>query len=158
MATKKTETKENENLVTEEQPKQETVDVEALKKQIAELEEKLKAAEKVNGVVESPVNIDDPDDEWNQFVHMNVPRHGKGQEKYFYVSVNHRTCQVPADGKYHDIRKPFAEILQMSIEAEAEAERWAEEEVPHEASPEDYAQLKSQMAEMKKLLRAHGID
>ena len=55
--------------------------------------------------------------------------------------MNHRTCQIPADGKYHKIRKPFAEILMMSLEAEAEAERYAEEDVPHDSSPENFIVL-----------------
>ena len=171
MASKKTEAIEEQKV--QETPEQETQaqnteiqgaetekpaeDIEQLKKKIAELEAQLEKTLPMGETIETPVTTEDPDDEWNQFVTINVPRHGKGQEKYFFVSVNHRTCQIPADGKYHKIRKPFAEILMMSLEAEAEAERYAEEDVPHDSSPENFGQLMRQMNEMKKLLKDHGI-
>lgn len=95
--------------------------------------------------------------EWDEYMDVIVPRHGKGQEKYFYVCVNDRSVQVPADGKRHKMRKPHAEALLASLEAEADAENFADS-VPHAAAPESYEQLVSQLADLKAKLKSFGIE
>ena len=156
-----------EEMVQETQkPAAETSEVAALKAEIAELKAILKAqadqkaaeeaeAEESRKIAEQAAKV--IEDAWEEFEEVYVPRHGKGQEPSFYISVNSRTVQIPADGKLHRIRKPFAEILRMSIEAEAAAEDYAEKDVPHEAAPANYEQLMSVIDDMKKKLREAGI-
>ena len=96
-------------------------------------------------------------DVWEEYEEVYVPRHGRGQEPNFFISVNDRTVQIPADGKYHRMRKPFADILRMSIEAEAAADKYAEE-VPHDAAPGSFEQMMSVINDLQQKLRAHGID
>jgi hypothetical protein len=93
---------------------------------------------------------------WDDYIDAVVPRHGRGQEKCFYVSVNGQNAQIPADGKMQHIRKPLALALQASLEAEARAEQFAED-LPHDAAPASFAELMSVINDLKNKLRSSGI-
>jgi hypothetical protein len=104
-----------------------------------------------------PVPADNPlGDIWEEYIDVVVPRHGRGQEKCFYVSVNGRNAQIPADGKMHHIRKPLALALLASLEAEARAEQFAED-LPHDAAPASFAELMTVINDLKNKLRSSGI-
>lgn len=164
-----TEGQEENNQAVEKDPADE---IKAIKDEMAELKALLKAglaqmvqttSKPVEGpgenVVETLGEAADTDagTEWDEYMEVIVPRHGKGQEKYFYVCVNDRSVQVPADGKRHKMRKPHAEVLLASLEAEADAENFADS-VPHAAAPESYEQLVSQLADLKAKLKSFGIE
>lgn len=99
----------------------------------------------------------EPVDPWEEYLEVIVPRKPRGAEQYYYVCVNDRSCQIPADGKMQRMRKPFAEVLLMSLEAEAEADRFAEN-IPHEAAPEGYESLMKTINELKMKLARAGIN
>ena len=61
---------------------------------------------------------------WDQKVTVLVPR--KSKHDYYYVCVNDRRFEIPADGKAHEMPLPIAEILQQTIEAENKAMDFAE--------------------------------
>lgn len=158
------ETKEAEQNPAEEVKalKKELDDLKALlREQMAQMSAKAKtAAEKPARQVEENLGISTDTDagtEWEEYVEVYVPRHGKGQEKKFYVSVNDRNVLVPADGKYHKLRKPHAEALMASLEAEAAAEDYADS-VPNQAAPASYEQMMNEMDELRRKLKEYGID
>lgn len=104
-----------------------------------------------------PVPTNNPlGDVWEEYIDVVVPRHGRGQEKCFYVSVNGRNAQIPADGKMQHIRKPLALALLASLEEEAKAEQFAED-LPHDAAPASFAELMSVINDLKNKLRSSGI-
>ena len=93
----------------------------ATKKKAEVTEEVLEQAEEVEtAAAEEPVEVDP----WEQMVPVLTPRKQKGD--YFYVCVNDRRFEIPADGKTHVMPQPIAEILQQSIEAENRALDFAE--------------------------------
>ncbi len=129
---------------------------ELIKKLMAEVAE-LKNSVMVNAAAEEePAQPEPPEDEWEQYIDVPVPRHGRGQEKCFYVAVNGRNAQIPADGKIHRIRKPLAINLLDSLEAEARAEQYAED-LPHEAAPASFAELMGVINDLKQKLRMNGL-
>lgn len=94
--------------------------------------------------------------EWDEYETVRTIRARKGMEKSVVVSVNDRNVQIPLDGRAYRLRKPHAQILLDSMEAEIAAEEFAES-VPHDAAPESYESLVSQLADLKKKLAEAGI-
>lgn len=153
MATKKTDKPETVEAVADE-VKEVAADIDKdaeIAKLKAELE--LLKAEKP----EEPAKAEEPKDPWEIYDEIIVPRKPRGAEQYYYVCVNDRSCQIPADGKMQKMRRPFAEALLMSLEAEAEADRFAEN-VPHEAAPDGFESLMKTINELKMKLARAGID
>lgn len=72
--------------------------------------------------------------EWDESVEMLIPRRPKGDDQQFYVCVNDRRFYIPANGKMQKLPKPVAEVLQQSLEAENEAEDFAES-IPNKTGP-----------------------
>ena len=180
MATRQNQTNAEEAKIAEQNDQEATKqaeqnpaeEVNALKKELDELKALLReqmaqmsgkaqtAAEKPARQVEENLGISTDTDagtEWEEYVEVYVPRHGKGEEKKFYVSVNDRNVLVPADGKYHKLRKPHAEVLMASLEAEAAAEDYADS-VPNQAAPASYEQMMNEMDELRRKLKEYGID
>ena len=60
---------------------------------------------------------------WDEKVTIRVPRKPKGE--YFYVCVNDRRFEIPANGMEQEMPRPIAEVLQQSIDAEYRAEDYA---------------------------------
>ena len=65
-------------------------------------------------------------DEWDKEVEMIVPRKPRGDDHQYYVCVNDRRYLSPADGTTQKLPYPVAMVLQESLEAEAEAEEYAD--------------------------------
>lgn len=80
----------------------------------------VKAAEPV--AAEKPAE----QDEWAEEVEIIVPRKPKGDDPQYYVCVNDRRFYIPANGKAQKLPKPIAEVLQQSLQAELEAEEFAD--------------------------------
>lgn len=66
-----------------------------------------------------------PKSKWDQKVKIYVPRKGKGDDQSWMVMVNDRIMYVPANGKMQELPLPIAKVLQAAVEAEAEAEEYA---------------------------------
>lgn len=60
---------------------------------------------------------------WDEKVNVRVPRKPKGE--YFYVCVNDRRFEIPANGLEQEMPRPIAEVLEQSIQAEYRAEDYA---------------------------------
>ena len=73
-------------------------------------------------------------DEWAEEVEMLIPRRPKGDDQQFYICVNDRRFYIPANGKMQKLPKPIAEVLKQSLEAENEAEDYAES-IPNKTGP-----------------------
>lgn len=73
-------------------------------------------------------------DSWAEDIDMVVPRKPKGEEQFYYICVNDRRFQVPANGKVQALPKPVAEVLQEMIAAEAEADDYADH-IPNKTVP-----------------------
>ena len=65
-------------------------------------------------------------DEWLQEEEMIVPRKPKGEDQQYYVCVNDRRFMIPANGKMQTLPKPIAEVLKASLEAEQDADDYAD--------------------------------
>ena len=138
MATKRkpAETENEEQLL--EQPAEETqpknAQSEKLKAQQAEIE-KLKAqlaaaqqakpgarqndAEVVRKACEEAVKAGV--DLWTVKVSIRAPRKPGKEDPWYWLNVNGRSVQIPADDKYYDLALPWAETLINSLEAERKA-------------------------------------
>ena len=57
------------------------------------------------------------EDPWNVKISVQAPRRGKGDDSY-WISVNGRYIQIPADEKYYELALPFAQCLVDLIRAE----------------------------------------
>ena len=84
----------------------------------------------MEAAAEEPTEVD----EWAEEVEMIIPRKQKGDDQQFYVCVNDRRFYIPANGKMQKLPKPVAEVLQQSLEAENEAEDYAES-IPNKTGP-----------------------
>lgn len=77
-------------------------------------------------VQEVKVEAEVPADPWEETVEVRVPRARAGEPPYYYICVNDRRYQIPADGRKQKMPRPIAEVLEDSINAEFEADRYQE--------------------------------
>lgn len=88
-------------------------------KKTAEIVEEVPAVQ-----ADEPVKAEKPaKDPWDEKVKVRVPRKPKGE--YFYVCVNDRRFEIPANGLEQEMPRPIAEVLEQSIQAEYRAEDYA---------------------------------
>ena len=75
---------------------------------------------------EAPEAVEEqkPASKWDQMETVMTPR--KSKHDYYYVCVNDRRFEIPADGKAHEMPHPIADILRQTIEAENAAQDYAE--------------------------------
>lgn len=73
--------------------------------------------------VEAAEEIKKPASSWDIMKSVRVPR--KAKNDYYYVCVNDRRYEIPANGKTQEMPLPIAEALEQSIEAEYRAEDYA---------------------------------
>ena len=64
-------------------------------------------------------------DPFEEKTEIHVPRKPKGEEQYYYICVNDRRFQVPANGKTQSLPKPVALILQDALDADDAADDYA---------------------------------
>ncbi|MCR5566202.1 MAG: hypothetical protein K6F61_05070 [Clostridiales bacterium] len=67
-----------------------------------------------------------PVSEWDEEISMIVPRKPKGEDNFYYVCVNDRRFQIPANGEIQTLPKPIALVLADSLKAEAAADDFAD--------------------------------
>lgn len=97
----------------------------AAKKNTAPEEEILQEAPAVPETEAKPEKTEEPKvNKWDQMETVRVPR--KSKHDFYYVCVNDRRFEIPADGKEHEMPHPIAEVLRQTIEAEYAAEDFAE--------------------------------
>lgn len=65
-------------------------------------------------------------DPWKVFVNVRVPRKMGAGDDDFWVAVNGRTAQIPANGQVQEMKLPFAMALMDALEAEEKAIEFAE--------------------------------
>ena len=61
---------------------------------------------------------------WDEMETVRTPR--KSKHDFYYVCVNDRRFEIPADGKEHEMPLPIAEVLRQTLDAEAAADDFAE--------------------------------
>ncbi len=94
----------------------------ATKKDAAQETEQVTAQEPAQETAQVP---EKPKSKWDQKVKIYVPRKGKGDDQSWMVMVNDRIMYVPANGKMQELPLPIAKVLQAAVDAEAEAEEYA---------------------------------
>ena len=57
-------------------------------------------------------------DSWNETISIRAPRRPAKEDPFYWLSVNGRTMQVPANDKYFDLPLPFAACLTDMVAAE----------------------------------------
>ena len=60
---------------------------------------------------------------FKEMVEIYVPRRPRGEEQRYWICVNGRSVLIPANGEKQLMRRPFAEVLENRLKAEAEADR-----------------------------------
>jgi len=100
----------------------------ATKKTVKE-EEQVLEEEAVQAEEKAP---EAPKSAWDETVEMLVPRKPRGEEPFYYICVNDRRFEIPANGTMQKMPKPIALVLQDSLAAEAKAEEFADS-IPNNA-------------------------
>ena len=96
----------------------------ATKSKAVTAEETVKKEEPEETTVKNePEEIKDP---WAEQIEMIVPRKPKGEEQFYYVCVNDRRYQIPANGQMQKMPKPIANVLKESLEADWQADEFAD--------------------------------
>ena len=57
------------------------------------------------------------EDPWGVEVEVFVPHRDKGEDRWYWISINDRTAQIPADDRRQKMKLPFALILTDMIRA-----------------------------------------
>lgn len=60
-------------------------------------------------------------DPWEVTVNIRAPRRPGKEDPWYWLNVNGRSVQVPADDKYYALKLPWAETLVNSLDAERRA-------------------------------------
>ena len=127
MATKKNPEKELENLENEQEPVKEN-ETAKLQAEIAALKAQLEQSKKPAGrnaesdfdrvhkaEAECVLSGTDP---WGVEIDVLVPHREKTEDPWYWVSVNGRTVQIPANDRYQKMRLPFACVLVDTLAAQ----------------------------------------
>ena len=94
----------------------------ATRKKTEVTEEVLEQAEVIEEAAET---AEEPaKSKWDVIVTVRTPR--KSKHDFYYVCVNDRRFEIPADGKEHEMPLPIAEVLMQTLDAEAAADDFAE--------------------------------
>ena len=111
----------------------------------AEVTEEIVKTEEPETAAEKPVKTGGA---WDEKVPMIVPRKPKGEDQQFYVCVNDIRYAIPANGKMQELPRPVAEILQAAIEAEYQADEFADN-IPNRDPVTD---MQKQMEKMQAMM------
>ena len=63
-------------------------------------------------------NAKSGEDPWGVKISIRAPRRPKKEDPFYWLSINGRTLQVPANDKYFEMALPFAETLVNMVWAE----------------------------------------
>lgn len=70
-------------------------------------------------------------DPWKDMRTITLPRHGKNEQNFQFVSVNDRTYQVPRNGKPQRVPAPVYEVLINAQRARDYAENRSDDMLLH---------------------------
>lgn len=108
-------------------------EAESLRRELAEIRAREKAiadrrSKSDKQIVEEAIEkcIRDGVDPWTVTVPIRVKVRRDTNEKSYWLCVNGRTCAVPADDQYHEMRLPFASDLVNSMHADHFVEEFAD--------------------------------
>lgn len=65
-------------------------------------------------------------DPWKETISIRAPRRPAKEDPFYWLAINGRTMQVPANDKYFELSLPFAECLVNMIHAEYRAADYIE--------------------------------
>ena len=94
----------------------------ATRKKTEVTEEVLEQAEVIEEAAETAEET--AKSKWDEIETVRTPR--KSKHDFYYVCVNDRRFEIPADGKEHEMPLPIAEVLRQTLDAEAAADDFAE--------------------------------
>lgn len=63
---------------------------------------------------------------WDVKVSVRVPRRPVGEDSSYWVNVNDRSAQIPANDQIQEMKLPFAEVLMNHLKAENAARDFAD--------------------------------
>ena len=66
---------------------------------------------------------------WDVKISVRVPERRDTTEKSYWIMVNGKSVQLPADNKYQEMRLPFAEALMNQLHADKYAQQFADNEI-----------------------------
>ena len=109
-------------------------------KRIAELEAQLAEANKLNAAYtkgndlevvrqKSQEAAEKGLDAWEITVSIRVPARRDSNDPSYWLCVNGRSAQIPANNEYQEMKLPFAEALVNMLQAEKHAKLFADEEI-----------------------------
>ena len=108
--------------------KAQQAEIEKLKKQLAEAQKSVPAAVNQNDaevVRQAAVKAaEEGTDPWTVKVPVRAPRRSGKEDPWYWLNVNGKSVQVPADDKYHEMKLPWADALVSMLEAEKNAEAY----------------------------------
>ena len=137
---------EEKPVITDQQPQTDEKSAAAAKAQeakdarIAELEARLAAAERQAAgyragndaqIVQQAIKeaLAEGKDLWDVKVSVRVPERRDTTEKSYWIMVNGRSVQIPANNQYQEMRLPFAEALMNQLKADKYAQQFADNEI-----------------------------
>jgi len=65
-------------------------------------------------------------DPWKITVSVRVPRRPVGEDSWYWVNINSRSAQIPANDQVQEMKLPFAEALMNYLKAENAARDFAD--------------------------------
>lgn len=68
-------------------------------------------------------------DPWTVTVSVRVPERRDTTERSYWLCVNGRSAQLPANNQYQEMKLPFAEALMNTLQAERHAQRFADTQI-----------------------------
>ena len=100
--------------------KAQAAEIERLKKQLAEARKPAARTQDDAAVVRQAAKeaAESHTDPWGVIVSVRAPHRQRNEDPWYWLNVNGRSVQVPADDRYHEMKLPWAEALINSLEAE----------------------------------------
>ena len=71
-------------------------------------------------------------DPWTVDVDVFVPHRDRGEDKWYWIKVNDRSVQIPADDSRQTVKLPFALILVDTIKAKQREDEYTDNVVVHD--------------------------
>ena len=65
-------------------------------------------------------------DPWKIEVEIRVPRRPRTEDPWYWVNINGRSAQIPADDKIQKMKLPFALVIEETLAAEEAAQDYAD--------------------------------
>ena len=69
------------------------------------------------------------EDPWTIFVEVRVPKRPATEDPWYWININNRTVQIPANDKVQEMKLPFALALLDMLAAEDKTQDYIDEEM-----------------------------